>query len=158
MNGSELGEPQRVAIAHVGLGARAARTAGAGQCLHLFGGHILPLFIGASDGRDHLEINNARHGIAGLAADDLAVVIEKSQSALSAVVVRQGQIIEFGETAAIGPLEKPPPPTVWRGIGKNTRERITLSRRVEWPAFQSKGRLNGESLRIFVPSSIIGKS
>lgn len=158
MNGGELGEHRRVAIAHVGLGARAAGTAGSGQCQHLFSGDFLTLLISTSNGCDHLEINNAGHGIARFAADDLAVVIEKSQSALPAVVVRQGQIFEFGETAAIGPLEKPPPPTVWRGIGKNTRERITLSRRVEWPAFQSKGRLNGESLRIFVPGSIIGKS
>ncbi|MEZ5680946.1 MAG: hypothetical protein R3E14_06570 [Erythrobacter sp.] len=87
MNRRELREPERVTVANIGLRAGTARTARPGKHLHLFGRDLLALFVGAGDGRDGFQFDKARHGIGGIAPDDLSVSIEKSQGALAAHVV-----------------------------------------------------------------------
>lgn len=118
MDRGEFRQPQHTAIPYIGLGARSAGAARAGQRLHLLGRSLFPLLIGAGDRRNGFQIDQTRNGVRGVAANDLALAIQKAHRALSAGIIGKCQILKFIEAIAIGSFEKPASPTVGAASAK----------------------------------------
>lgn len=160
VRGCELGQPERFAVLHIGLGPRTARATSAGQGLQVRSRDVFALFIGPGYGGDCLQVHQSGNG-SGRPPDDLALVIEKAERALAASVVGEGKVFELREACAIGALKETAAPGVGRGIRKNTRQGVAhmsgLACRMNRASIQRHVRLQGKAASTFDPGLAIGE-